>query len=64
MTVLLVSIKLNVIQTGLCIYFFLISKGTRWFHGTLEVLWPWTWVSMLLYSCLYLYSSFSREWEH
>lgn len=59
LTVLLVSMKLNVIQTGLRMYIFLILKEIRWFHGTLKVLWSRTWVSMLVHS----YFSRSRNIE-
>lgn len=59
LTVLLVSMKLNVIQTGLRLYIFLILKEIRWFHGTLKVMWPRTWVSRLVHS----YFSRSRNIE-
>lgn len=59
LTVLLVSMKLNVIQTGLRLYIFLILKEIRWFHGTLKVMWPRTWVSRLVHS----YFSQSRNTE-
>lgn len=51
--------KLNVIQTGLRLYIFLILKEIRWFHGTLKVMWPRTWVSRLVHS----YFSRSRNTE-